>query len=176
VGWYAHKGRIFLALDGGVTSKWPPIVAIGAFRLRCRHHARNYLAASPVSIHMRRLRLLTVLVTLLTLPGYGFAGLGHVRSCQAQMQAPDRVVMAGDCCPGKVDQSAPCKRSGDAPGKNGSCTSCKAGYNCKSPQSYEPTHLVAMLVVPARPILTANLPTLVISHSSHGLWRPPRSI
>ena len=139
-------------------------------------YARNYSSALPVTMYMRRLKLLTVLVTLLTLPGYGFAGLGSVRSCQAQMKTPDRVVMASDCCPGKADQSVPCKRSGDAPGKNGSCTSCKAGYNCKSPQSYEPTHLVAMLVVPTRPILTANLPTLVISHSSNGLWRPPRSI
>lgn len=127
-------------------------------------------------IHMRRLRLLTVLVTLLTLPGYGLAGLGHVRSCQAQMKASDHVVMAGDCCPGNPDQSAPCKRFGDAPGKNGSCTPCKAGYNCKSPQTYEPTHLVAMLVVPVRPVLTAILPILVTSHSSSGLWRPPRLI
>ena len=125
---------------------------------------------------MRRFELLTVLLTLLTLPVYGFAGLGSVRSCQAQMKAPDRVVMAGDCCPGKADQSVPCKRPGDAPGKNGSCTSCKAGYNCKSPQSYEPTHFVAVLIVPARPVPTADPPTLVISHSSNGLWRPPKSI
>ena len=125
---------------------------------------------------MRRLRLLTVLLTLLTLPGYGLAGLAHVRSCEAQMKNPDRIALVGDCCPGKTDQSAPCKRLGDAPGKNGSCTPCKAGYNCKSPQTYEPTHLVAMLVVPARPVLTANLLTLVTSHSSNGLWRPPRFI
>lgn len=152
------------------------VVAVGAFRLRYLEYARNYPSALPVSISMRRFRLLIVLVTLLTLPGYGFAGLGNVRSCQAQMKAPDRVVMASDCCPGNADQSVPCKRSGDAPGKNGSCTSCKAGYNCKSPQSYEPTHLVAMLVVPTRPMLTADLPTLVISHSPNGLWRPPRFI
>lgn len=125
---------------------------------------------------MRRLRLLTVLLTLLTLPSYGLAGLAHVRSCEAQMKNPERIAMVGDCCPGKTDQSAPCKRLGDGPGKNGSCTPCKAGYNCKSPQTYEPAHLVAMLVVPARPVLTAHLPTLVTSHSSNGLWRPPRFI
>ncbi len=130
----------------------------------------------PVSLHMRRFRLLAVLLTLLTLPGYGLAGLAYVRSCQAQMQAPDRVAMAGDCCPGKAEQSTPCKRFGDAPGKNGTCTPCKAGYNCKSPQTYEPTHLVAMLVVPDRPVLTSDLPTPAISHSSDGLWRPPRFI
>jgi hypothetical protein len=139
-------------------------------------YAGNYFPVSPVSIRMRGLRLLTVLVTLLTLPGYGLAGLAHVRSCQTQMKTPDRIAMVGDCCPGKANPNTPCKRFGDAPGKNGTCTPCKAGYNCKSPPTYEPTHLVAMLVVPARPILTADLPTLPISHSSNGLWRPPRSI
>jgi hypothetical protein len=123
---------------------------------------------------VRRLRLLTILVTLLTLPGYGLAGLTHVRSCQAQMRPSDHVVMLGDCCPGKADQNAPCKRFSD--GKNETCSPCKAGYNCKSPQTYEPTHLVAMLVTPARPVLTANPPTLIVSHSSNGLWRPPRFI
>lgn len=154
----------------------PPIVAVGLFQLRYLDHSRNYFSALPVSIHMRRLRLLTVLVTLLTLPGYGLAGITHVRSCQAQLESAHAVVAAGDCCPGKADQSAPCKRFGDGAGKNGTCTPCKAGYNCKSPQTYEPTHLVAMLVVPARPVLTANLPTLITSHSPNGLWRPPRFI
>ena len=136
----------------------------------------NCFPVRPVLIYMRRLRLLTVLVTLLTLPGYGLAGLAHVRSCQAQMQSPDRVAVVGDCCPGKADQSVPCKRFGDAPGKNGSCTPCKAGYNCKSPQTYEPTHLVAMPGVRARPAVVAQPPTLLISYSSNGLWRPPRFI
>src|ERR1700716_157782 len=143
-----------------VARMWLPIVAIGAFRLPCLGCAGNYFPVAPVSIQMRRFRLLTVLLTLLTLPGYGLAGLAHVRSCQAQMQAPDRIAMAGDCCPGKADQGAPCKRFGDGPGKNGSCTPCKAGYNCKSPQTYEPTHLVALLITPARPVLTENFPTL----------------
>jgi hypothetical protein len=173
----AHKPWILLAIGGG---RWPQ----SSLLLWPLEHSGYDICTTRGIIHphcrsllyMRRLKLLTVLVTLLTLPGYGFAGLGNVRSCQAQMQAPDRVVMGGDCCPGKSDQSAPCKRSGGVPGKSGSCTSCKAGYNCKSPQSYEPTHLVTMLVVPTRPILTAELPTLVISYSSNGLWRPPRSI
>src|SRR2546423_1564448 len=125
---------------------------------------------------MRRLRLFTILVTLLTLPGYGLAGIAHVRSCQAQLESAHTVVAAGDCCPGKADQSAPCKRFGDGAGKNGTCSACKAGYNCKSPQTYEPTHLVTMIVVPARPVLTAQLSTHSTSHSSNGLWRPPRFI
>jgi hypothetical protein len=126
--------------------------------------------------HVSTLRLLTVLVTLLTLPGYGWAEFTHVRSCQVQMKDSDHVVRAGDCCPGKADQSSPCKRFGDGDGKNGTCTPCKAGYNCKSPQSFEPTHLVAILVTPTHPVLTVNPPTLITSHSSHGLWRPPRFI
>ena len=153
-----------------------PIVAIGAFRLPCLVYPRNISRYCRSNTPVHRLRLLTVLVTLLTLPGYGWAGFAHVRTCQAQMKDSDHVVVVGDCCPGKADQSAPCKRFGDAPGKNGSCTACKAGYNCKSPQSYEPTHVVAMLVVPARPALTAIRPTLITSHSSNGLWRPPRFI
>jgi hypothetical protein len=173
---YAHKSELLLVLEGGGGHNPVGVVVSRVFRLPYLREARNFSSVSPVSMHMRTLRLLTVLVTLLTLPGYGFAGLGHVRTCQAQMNAPDRVVMAGDCCPGKADQSVPCKRSGEAPGKDGSCTLCKAGYNCKNPQTYEPTHLVAIMVLPARPILTASLSTLVISHSSNGLWRPPRSI
>jgi hypothetical protein len=128
--------------------------------------------------NVRKLRLLTVLTTLLTLPGYGFAGLAHVRSCQAQMSAMNHVAMAGDCCPGKTDQVAACKGSGGSPlpGKNPSCTACKAGFNCKSPQSYEPSQVVVILVTPVRPALSPDLPTRVSSHSPDGLWRPPRLI
>jgi hypothetical protein len=129
-------------------------------------------------LNVRALRLLTILVTLLTLPGYGLAGATHVRSCQAQMSASNHVVMAGDCCPGKADPNAPCKQLGksELPGKNSPCSPCKAGYNCKSPQSYEPTHLVAMLVIPTRPAVVANPPTLLSSYRPDGLWRPPRFI
>ena len=81
----------------------------------------------PTPTYVSTLRLLTVLVTLLTLPGYGWAEFTHVRSCQVQMKDSDHVVMAGDCCPGKADQNSPCKRFGDGAGKNGTCTPCKAG-------------------------------------------------
>jgi len=126
--------------------------------------------------HVRRLKLLTVLLTLLTLPGYGLAGIAHVRSCQSQMSSSLHIAVAGDCCPGKAEQNTPCKQFGDGSGKNGACTPCKAGYNCKSTQSYEPTHVVALPIIRARPILTADFPTLLISHLSNGLWRPPRPI
>jgi hypothetical protein len=144
-------------------------------------NARGFKAHSQrptVGFPVPRLRLLIILATLLTLPGYGLAGLAHVRSCQSQMSASNHVVMAGDCCPGKSDQGTGCKGSGDSPlsGKNAPCSACKAGFNCKSPQSYEPTHVVAMLVTPARPAPVVDPPTLASSHSPNGLWRPPRLI
>jgi hypothetical protein len=126
---------------------------------------------------MRRLRLLTVLATILTLPGYGLAGLAH-RSCQEEMRASGQIAQAGDCCPGKGGQNTPCKQDeSGAPGKNNPCSACKAGYNCKSPQSYEPTHTVLFVLVSDHlTLLSADPPTLVDSRSPNGLWRPPRLI
>jgi hypothetical protein len=119
-------------------------------------------------------RLHVLLALLLSLPCYGLAGLTQ-RSCQEQMRASHQVVLAGDCCPGKADQGTPCKRLGDGPlGKNGSCTACKAGYSCKSPQSYEPAHSPVLFVLPARSTLSAEPLSLSVSHSPQGLWRPPR--
>jgi hypothetical protein len=120
------------------------------------------------------IRLQVVLAILLTLPVYGLAGLTQ-RSCQEQMKAPHQIVLSGDCCPGKTDQSASCKRLGDGPlGKNGSCTACKAGYSCKSPQSYEPAQGPVLFVLSAQAALSAELPSLLLSPSPEGLWRPPR--
>jgi hypothetical protein len=123
---------------------------------------------------MSPFRLHVVLAILLTLPVYGLAGLTQ-RSCQEQMTAAHQVVVASDCCPGKADQGTPCKRLGDGPlGKNGSCTACKAGFSCKSPQSYEPAHSLVLFaqLVPSK--LSAQPPSLSLSHSPDGLWRPPR--
>jgi hypothetical protein len=119
-------------------------------------------------------RLQVVLALLLTLPCYGLAGLTQ-RSCQEQMRASHSVVLASDCCPGKADQGTPCKRLGDGPlGKNGSCTACKAGYSCKSPQSYEPAQGPVLFVLSPPSSLSAEPPALSLSHSPEGLWRPPR--
>jgi len=123
---------------------------------------------------MSRFRLHVVLAILLTLPCYGVAGLTQ-RSCQEQMTAAHQAVLASDCCPGKADQGTPCKRLGDGPlGKNGSCTACKAGYSCKSPQSYEPAHSPVLFVLSPPSSLSAEPPSLALSHSPDGLWRPPR--
>jgi hypothetical protein len=115
-------------------------------------------------------------VTLLSLPAYGLAGLAHARSCQTPTAATTGSAVVGDCCPGKSEQGTPCKRLGDNPDKNGGCTPCKAGFSCKSPQSYEPLQL---LVIASSPVHTGSLadpPTLLVSHSTDGLWRPPRLI
>ena len=125
---------------------------------------------------MRKFRLLTILVTVLTLPGYGFAGVSH-RSCQEQMSSTSSVAAPGDCCPGKADPNTDCKQGGHSPpGKNGPCSACKAGYNCKSPQSFEPTAVQFLMILPARSTLSATPPPLLLSHSPEGLWRPPRHI
>ena len=127
---------------------------------------------------MRYFRLITVLAVLLTLPGYGLASLMQ-RSCQEQMRAPSSIVLAGDCCPGKADQGqgTPCKSFGDgALSKKAPCSACKTGYNCKSPQSFEPTSGLVLLVMSVAGSLSVYPPPLLLSHSPAGLWRPPRFV
>ena len=125
---------------------------------------------------MSMLRLLTLVFTLLTLPAYGLAGIAQ-RSCQQEMTASTHISLAGDCCPGKSDQgTTPCKRLGDPLGKKDSCTACKAGYNCKSPQSWEPAPSLVLFVFPSRSTPPVVSPSLLLSHSPDGLWRPPTLI
>ena len=122
------------------------------------------------------LRLITVLALLLTLSTYGLAGLAQ-RSCQEEMHAATPIALAGDCCPGKGEPGTSCKQLGDSPlGKKGGCAACKAGYNCKSPQSYEPAPALVWLVLPARSTVSIAPASLLLSHSPDGLWRPPRYI
>jgi hypothetical protein len=124
---------------------------------------------------VRMFRLLLTLATLLTLPVYGLAGIASTRSCQEQMQSADQMTSTGDCCPGKADHGTSCKNLGNTqlPGKNGSCAACKAGFNCKSPQSYEPTHVMILPATPVGSAGSAEPPALLASHSLDGLWRPP---
>jgi hypothetical protein len=122
-------------------------------------------------------RLITVLLTLLTLPGYGLAGLAQ-RTCQEEMSSPTRITLAADCCPGKDAPGTACKRSGDnSPlGKKDSCAACKAGYNCKSPQPYEPAPALVWLALPASATVSIDSASPLSSHIPDGLWRPPRFI
>jgi hypothetical protein len=125
---------------------------------------------------MRMMRIITLLITLLTLPGYGLASLSQ-RSCQEEMRASTQQTLAGDCCPGKADPGTACKRLTDSPlGKKDTCSACKAGYNCKSPQPYEPSTTLASIVLPIHPSVSITPRSPLSSHSPDGLWRPPRSI
>jgi hypothetical protein len=127
-------------------------------------------------LYMRATRLLILLAVMFSLPGYGLAGFAQ-RSCQEQMAATNPVSLAGDCCPGKTDQGTPCKKLEDSPlGKKGGCSACKAGYNCKSPQSFEPTEAPRLLTSSVAPSSSLDPPTLLLSRSPNGLWRPPRLI
>ncbi len=122
---------------------------------------------------MRSIRTFVLLLTLLTLPVYGLAGVTQ-RSCQDQMSASNHSPQIGDCCPGKADQGTPCKGSGSSPAGKGSCTACKAGYNCKTPQSYEPSSVWVLDTSPPSSKPSSGISSLLTSHSPDGLWRPPR--
>ena len=121
---------------------------------------------------MSAIRLVVLLFTILTLPVYGLAGVTQ-RSCQDQMSSTAHTAQVGDCCPGKADQGTPCKGvDGGSPGK-GSCTACKAGYNCKTSQSFEPAFVWVLPSPPNRTTTSADIAAILISHSPDGLWRPP---
>lgn len=125
---------------------------------------------------MQLSRLLVLLAVLLTLPVYGLAGAAQ-RTCQEQMTHAGQGTQASDCCPGQSEHSDACKRLGDGPlGKGGSCSACKAGFSCKSPQSFEPTPGLVLYLLPSRSTAPADLPSVLISRSPDGLWRPPTSI
>jgi hypothetical protein len=123
---------------------------------------------------MRALSLFALLLTMLTLPLYGLAGVAQ-RSCQEEMRTSSSITLVGDCCPGKSDPGTLCKRLGDHPlHKKGSCTACKAGANCKSPQPYEPAAALVWTVPAAHSTVWKEPPSRLSSHSPEGLWRPPR--
>ena len=135
---------------------------------------------------MRAFRLLTIIGTLLALSGQGFATAVHVRSCQIQLSAARSLpagqdapsaaagpsLDAGDCCDTGPNPKESCERAG----KHDPCNPCKVGYNCKVPPTYEPTQGPLMSITPARQAVVERVPTLALSHSPFGLWRPPRPI
>jgi hypothetical protein len=127
-------------------------------------------------VRMRAFRLFILLAVMISLPGYGFAAFAQ-RTCQEQMAASDHVSVAGDCCPGKNDQGTACRKAGESPlGKQGGCSACKAGFNCKSPQSFEPTEALRLPASSGAHSTSLDPPVLLLSRSPNGLWRPPRLI
>ncbi len=132
------------------------------------HHTR-----SKACDFMHLLRFFTIVATLLSLPAYGWAAVAHTRSCQEQVNAVHEVVIAGDCCPHQVGKKAPC----ELPDKNDTCSTCNAGHNCKSPQTYQPTQLPLTVIVPVRQVAVGNPPPMRLpSPSPDRLWRPPALI
>ena len=131
---------------------------------------------SPMN-HARRLRLLTVLFALLTLPG--LMGSARVADCSAQVSAaPSHLGMSADCsdcCPHHQHPGTQCKRMGNHPlsGKSARCSTC---LGCGGAQSPGLTQVVVMSAVRAGPILSAYPPQLQSSRSPTGLWRPPQFI
>jgi hypothetical protein len=142
---------------------------------RNRDHFRKPRFTSKIYVVVRIFRLLLILGTILTLPVSGLAGIASTRSCQEQMRSADQMATPGDCCPGKAGHGSSCKSLGGSPlsGKNGSCSACKAGFNCKTPQSYEPTHVMTLPATPVRSTGSVEPPVLLASHSPDALWRPP---
>ena len=123
---------------------------------------------------MRRLRLLVLLGTLLTLPVYGLAGIAY-RTCDPQMSAAGKTDVPADCCSGKLDQNTGCNQDGHAPGgKNAPPNACKAGCGCASAHFYEPVSSWLVTVAVTHRIAPAAPPTPLSSRSPNGLWRPPR--
>ncbi|HKT72081.1 MAG TPA: hypothetical protein VJQ47_04275 [Steroidobacteraceae bacterium] len=120
------------------------------------------------------LRSLVVFLTLLTLPGYGFTAFAQ-RSCQDEMRASTQVVLAGDCCQGQDAPGTHCKGlGGSPPGNKSSCPLCKVGHGCKSPPSYELGPALVWMLTAGATTSSADVPSLLSSHSPDGLWRPPR--
>jgi hypothetical protein len=173
-----YPGRLmFLPSHGGHVCLGLSIcVPLAIYRLRLT--MAELLLSRRLSVTTMRLmrptRLIVLLVTMLTLPVYGLAGVTQ-RSCQEQMSAASHTIQAGDCCPGKTDPGTQCKDVKDAssPTGKGSCTACKAGYNCKSPHSYQPSSAPVLYVVSSPSTAWTVIPSPLISHSPDGMWRPP---
>lgn len=128
---------------------------------------------SPMT-HARRLRLLTVLLALMTLPG--LMGSARAADCSTQVSgASSHLVMSADCCPLHAHHGVPCKRMGNHPlsGKGARCSAC---LGCGGSQSPGLAEAVVMLAVPVGSILSAYPPQLLSSRSPTGLWRPPQLI
>lgn len=121
---------------------------------------------------MSPLRLAVLLFTLLTLPLQGLAAVAQ-RSCQDQMSATSHTAQVGDCCPGKAAGDMHCKVPGDGSSGKDSCGACKAGYNCKTSQSFEPAFSLAVGYIPTRSTTPGDTASILISYSSDELWRPP---
>jgi len=156
-------------------------------------HGRSRRLLCWQRLHMFRLnahslRLLTLLLSVLALTTQGFAAALHFRSCQAQMvdvrsegvhaKAADVTALPDDCCLVRDGQKGTCELPGKGklPGNGDSCSWCKVGFNCKSPQPSE-SHALLISVVPIVQLAVSAPSVALLSYRSpDGLWRPPTLI
>jgi hypothetical protein len=128
---------------------------------------------------MRILRLLTMLVTLLSLPGYGVAALAPARVCDAQIYASPHTSAADECCP-QGQQHKSCERASQAAhssGHQGGCAGCQAGLTGGTgPQTFEAHTALAVWIPVIRTAVPKDSLTRLPSLSPDGLFRPPALI
>ena len=135
---------------------------------------------------MRLFRLIVVLATLVSLPGYGLAATGHAGPCpervgggtpsaahHVDMTGMDMAGMAGmdgapmphECCPGTANPKPATPHAG--------CPACIAAHDCKSPQGAQTLAVLVRVLLPRQ----AAVPDAPSRHVSlcgpDGLLRPP---
>jgi len=164
----SESDEMVTGVSSAVLLEWP--VALLSRPITC---LITPVPFSPMN-YARRLRLLTVLVSLLTLPG--LMGSERAADCSTQVSgATSHLVMSADCCPLHAHHGVPCKQMGNHPlsGKGARCSACLGCGGSPSPGIAE---AVVMFVVPVGSILSAYPPQLLSSRSPTGLWRPPQLI
>lgn len=125
---------------------------------------------------MRTLRLITIIVTLLSLPAYGLGTVGDARACPAKSHAAgiaiEHDMATGDCCAEKDGKKIPC----ESPESDGACGSCTTAHGCKNPSSFESVGFSGISIVPSKQLPIEDSLVLALSESPHGLFRPPALI
>ena len=134
---------------------------------------------------MRLLRLIVVLATLASLPGYGLAASGHAGGCPGRAiggapMASHAVDMAGmdmtgaegmaiphDCCPGTAE-------SGSNSDPHEGCPACLAGHGCKNSPGGQPPALSLRRLPPLHQAVAEEPAPHVSQCGPDDLLRPPR--
>ena len=117
---------------------------------------------------MRLVRIFILALTVLSLPGYGFAA-SHARDCSKQSTGYSMSMDASDACCSDTDDKNPCK----SPNTDGSCGSCQIGAAVKSVQTDGFAQLALLSIVPFHEVIADFSSARFTSHSPDGLLRPP---
>lgn len=139
---------------------------------------------------MRLFRLIVVLATLVSLPGYGLAATGHAGGCPERAAggaaaATHAMDMAGmdmagmdmagaaahhDCCPGTATPKGEPKPASP----HGSCPACIAGHTCQGSHAAQPGGELTLRAPPLRIALGEEPATGASLCGPDDLLRPPR--